>query len=657
MITLLVPALLAGTVLKIPVATYEEKVYASWLGQCVGNVYGLPHENKYVDEAGPDRFPYGYTASAARMREVGGVFSDDDTDFEYMYLLAMEAHGPEPTYEQVAAAWKRHVHDRVWLANRAALALMRVGYTPPVTGRRDRNPHWFQIDPQLVNEIWAVTAPGMVRYAADKSLWAASVTSDGFGVEPTVHYGAMYAAAFFEKDVAKLVDVGTAALPPGSRFASTVEEMKRLHRLHPEDWRKARGEMAARHYRDEPLETKTIWNANLNGAAGILALLYGAGDFQKTLDLACAMGFDADNQAATMAGLVALALGPDAIPKGLLYPFPELGWREPLNDVYKNVTREDMPDASLRDMARRMARQGVANVLAHGGRRVVEDGVEYLVIDPDARFSPPLELPAGPSPLLEVGKAARFPLAVSAVADPREWRVLSGALPPGLELAGGEIAGAPAKVGAYRATIAVRQSGQEASRSYRLVVRPENLAPAARRVLASVSKTNVARRDALWLTLARSQYADDVEVIRDGVTTGRGATFYSIGDEQGPKKDHYGYEWTTPQGIGLLSFHSGSVEEVGGWFTSLDVQYRDAAGSWASVRGLTVEPPLTTGPLPFDKPHFVERLLAFEPVTTTAIRMIGDAGTAEHWRDPPTFFTSIAELRVYAPVPGLPGDD
>jgi hypothetical protein len=395
------------------------------------------------------------------MKEVGGVFSDDDTDFEYMYLLAMEAHGPEPTYAQMAAAWRRHVHDRVWLANRAALALMHVGYSPPVTGRRDRNPHWFQIDPQLVNEVWAVTAPGMVRYAAEKSLWAARITSDGFGVEPTVHYGAMYAAAFFETDVAKLVDAGTAALPPGSRFATTVEEMKRLHRLHPGDWRKARHEIAARYYRDEPLETKTIWNANLNGAAGILALLYGGGDFQRTLDLACAMGFDADNQAATMAGLVALARGREAIPKV-----------------------------------------------------------------------------------------------------------------PGLALEGGEIAGIPTRVGTFRATIAVRRSGKEASRMYRFVVRPENLAPAARRVLASVTRTN-----------------------------------YSIGDGEGPKKDHYGYEWTTPQAIGLLSFHSGAVEEVGGWFTSLDVQYRDTAGSWAPVRGLT------------------------------------------------TPFTSITELGVYGPVPALQGND
>lgn len=35
---------------KISVSEYRHKVYASWLGQCVGNIYGLPHENQYIDE-------------------------------------------------------------------------------------------------------------------------------------------------------------------------------------------------------------------------------------------------------------------------------------------------------------------------------------------------------------------------------------------------------------------------------------------------------------------------------------------------------------------------------------------------------------------------------------------------------------------------------
>ena len=128
---------------KISVEEYQDKVYGSWLAQCIGNVYGLPHENDYIEEPGPEAFPYGYQGNLERLKRTNGVFSDDDTDIEYMYLLAMEKHGPEPTLAELAAMWKYHVRNRVWLANRAAVAAMNYGFTPPVTGQKEFNPHWF----------------------------------------------------------------------------------------------------------------------------------------------------------------------------------------------------------------------------------------------------------------------------------------------------------------------------------------------------------------------------------------------------------------------------------------------------------------------------------------------------------------------------------
>lgn len=94
------------------------------MGQIIGNIYGLPHENAYIDEPGPDTFPYGYGDIAEHLRTINGAFSDDDTDFEYMYLLAMKKYGPEPNYRELTGSWLYHVRDRVWLANRAALAAM-----------------------------------------------------------------------------------------------------------------------------------------------------------------------------------------------------------------------------------------------------------------------------------------------------------------------------------------------------------------------------------------------------------------------------------------------------------------------------------------------------------------------------------------------------
>jgi len=81
------------------------------------------------------------------------------------------------------------------------------------------------------------------------------------------------------------------------------------------------------------------------------------------------------------------------------------------------------------------------------------------------------------------------------------------------------------------------------------------------------------------------------------------------------------------------------------------VQYRNDDGTWIAVENLVVSPGLVRGNQPHNKPHFVEYLLAFEPVKTTAIRMTGDAGGSKHWYSKPAFFTSISELSVHGQLP------
>ena len=79
----------------------------------------------------------------------------------------------------------------------------------------------------------------MVDYAAQKSDWAARITSDSWGVEPTIHYGAMYAAAFFETDINKLIQIGLNELPADGRYAQTIRDMIALHQKYPDKWQDA----------------------------------------------------------------------------------------------------------------------------------------------------------------------------------------------------------------------------------------------------------------------------------------------------------------------------------------------------------------------------------------------------------------------------------
>jgi ADP-ribosylglycohydrolase len=619
---------------QISIPEYRDKVYASWLGQIVGNIYGLSYEFRFIEEPGPDDFPYGFGVSLERVRKVDGAFSDDDTDIEYMYLLQMEKHGIEPGYEQLANAWKHHVRDRVWVANRNALTLMHAGYSPPLTGNKNYNPNWFQIDPQLINEIWAVTAPGMLDYAARKSAWAAKITNDDFGIEPTIHYAAMYAAAFFEQDILKLIDTGTAALPRGSRFAATVEHMKRLHEAFPDDWQKARKVMADTYYGQFDYNQRA-WaavDANLNGAAAILALLYGEGDFQRTLDIASGLGFDADNQAATMSGLLGIVHGTDGIPEDLLYPLGREVWQQPFNDHYINVSRHDLPDASIRDMARRTAAQGEKVILANGGRIVTEHGVDYYEINPGAEFTAAFERVTAPTLLAEKGRSFSFQYCFDDDADNVTYEIISGALPAGVEMVADHIQGIPSETGQFEAVIQVSKGSESRLNHFTIRVHGENLANSADHIIVNDSPTT-----------------DHIEWIRDGEK--RETTYYNRAPNRAARVNYYGYHWAEDQNISTVVFNPGLPEEWGGWFTSLKVQYKDAAGHWRDAKLKSIEPGLDFDNTQWLKGAYIDQSLSIEPVTTKAIRIIGDAGGIEQDErngGEKRFYTAISELAVYS---------
>ncbi len=618
----------------LSVQDYQEKVYASLLGQLVGNFYGLGYEFKFIDEPGPEEMPYGYSESILkRLAEADGAFSDDDTDIEYMYLLQMEKHGIEPNYRQLAEAWKYHVRERVWVANRVALTLMHTGLYPPHTGMKKYNSQWFQIDPQLVNEIWATTAPGMIEYAAKKSDWAARITSDDFGVEPTVHYAAMYAAAFFENDVEQLVEIGLQSLPAGSRFAEAIELVKQLMKQHPNDWQSARKALADRYYGDFDYN-RGAWaavDANLNGACGIMALLYGEGDFQKTLDMCCALGFDADNQAATMCGLLGLANGAKSIPRELLFPVATANWSSPFNDQYVNVSRHDLPDIRITDFSKRMARQGELVLLSQGGKREILEGVAHYSIPTNAQFVPPFEL--NPPPVVRggMGESFEFEFYSGRPGNDVEW-TLDGKLPDGLSFANGILAGQFERIGEGQFDIHAKYGGEVRTAQVRFHVRGKNLALDANQILFNPDCKD-----------------QDLSMLRDGDR--RNKTYFSVSGHAKPKIDYYGYAWETPRPISAVRFSVGQRQEWGGWFTSLSVEFQSASGEWTRVSGLEIDPKPNLDNSQWLKASRIDYDLSFDPVETKAIRIIGSAGgiakDAANQHLGTRYFTAISELSVY----------
>ena len=622
----------------------RDKIAGAWLGQMVGNIYGLEYENKFVDE--PGEGPFVFNKAMRKMEAVDGAFSDDDTDVEYLYLLMMEKYGVEPTYAQMREGWMCHIRDRVWLANRAALGLMHYGLTPPFTGDMRCNPHWFQIDPQLINEIWSYTAPGMPAYAAGISEWAARITSDSWATSPTVVYGVMYSEAFFEKDIRTLVEHAVSYLPRSDRFARTVRECLALYDQNPDDWHAARKAIADKYWFNEPSMTKTIWNANLNGAMGILSLLYGGGDIEKTLNIGCALGFDADNQTATVCGILGVIGGQGCVPTKYSIAFPH--WTKPFNDRYINVTRYDMPDASIEDMIDRTVALAVRIVEARGGRTVERDGQKYLVINTKAGFNPPMEFCVGPEPRIVCGEKVSYDF--SCVTNARyEWKLVGGTLPKGLKFRNGHLSGRTTEVGEFPIRLSLGNGTETIEKDFDLIVRGRNVAPKGH-IVASATECNFDVLDSCWTTNSHSYYARTVDVINDGVLGGEGSVFYSLTEKsKEPKQDWFGYEWDEPVTVDLVSFHYGCLEEFGGWYSDMWVEYLNPFGDWQKAPSV-VHPALPESDEVFIQPHFAEFLFFINPVRTRGIRVVGNDKVQDHWNKytkDVSSFISVSEIQVY----------
>ncbi len=385
-----------------------DKLSGFWIGQILGNYIGFPFENRYVEEPIPILIDHVYTAdydgdpelkinSKDRRGHIPilahalkGAFSDDDTDIEFVTLHAVEKYGLDITYPEITQMWKTHINDYIWVANREARNLMDQGLIAPDTGRKQNNKHWFQIDPQLVNEIWSAFYPGMTKHSARRALWGARITNDDWGTHPTIAYGAMISAAFFEKDVRKLVEIGVEAVPNEGPFAEGIRDVVKWHGQH-DDWRDTRKKIHDKYYAykkgsyEAPV---SVVSSLVNGLAGIMAALYGEGDYMKTVGIATSAGYDCDNQAATMGGLIGVLNGLSGIGETateLTLNLPAWStWEKPFNDRYVNISRDEVKlHTPISEIVERIGAVAKTAILENGGRMEMRDGKAVYVINSD----------------------------------------------------------------------------------------------------------------------------------------------------------------------------------------------------------------------------------------------------------------------------------
>jgi len=363
--------------IDLSIEVLRDKVRGGLLGQMLGNLNGLEHEMKYISEPG------NVTDYTPALPE--GAWTDDDTDLEWVYIVAMQRHNkimlPPPLIVQL---WKERINKRIWCSNQYARQLMDIGFEPPLTGNVVLNP-WadFNISGQFICESFGLIAPAMPQTAAKIGLNYTRVTIDAEPAQTTQLFTSMIATAFTTEDMGEILNAGLAAVDPKCTIAEIVNDVRHWHRLHPNDWRTTRRLVKEKYSRHNGA-MRDRNGYELNTASTVAALLYGRGDFVETLKTAFNFGWDADNNAATAGTIVGVI-------KGYRWMMKQ-NWN--IVDRYRNTTRDDMPtDETITSFADRLIDLAGALITERGGqRRHINGQIIYRI---------PVEKPANVLPLVD----------------------------------------------------------------------------------------------------------------------------------------------------------------------------------------------------------------------------------------------------------------
>lgn len=384
---------------------FEARARSMWLGQCIANWTGLRTE-------GRRNAPPFYTDADWGLVRDGQLIdfvlaqnpwlADDDTDVEYVYLDELAKNPAALTPQRVHDAWIPHINRFIWVSNARARTLMGRGVLPPMTGALTANDQGLMIDAQLTTELFGLLCPGMPERALALGDPAIRATSCGYATHAAQFHAVLYALAPVAPPglpmadrLRWMFDRARAFIPDSSKTADIADFVLADYLANPDknNWERTRDAVYQR-YQAAPVNGyrfRAWYESSVNFAGLCAGLLYGGGDYRRTVQVCTLWGWDSDNATATLGGLLGFMLGPEA----LAAQFPGVTFSDRF-DIDR--TRDGMPDHLPGDpaaqdtftlMARRMTPIIEAQILAAGGR---VDGPRGLWLLPPA-------IPAGSAPL------------------------------------------------------------------------------------------------------------------------------------------------------------------------------------------------------------------------------------------------------------------
>lgn len=285
--------------IKLNAAEFRDKVYACWIGKNIGGTMGGPYEctKEYLDIQG---------FSTAE----GVVLPNDDLDLQLVWLHAVEKIGPRAiNATSLGEFWLSFIVPH-WNEYGIGKNNMQRGLIPPLAGDYENN--WKHSNGAWIRtEVWACMAPGCPDIAAKYAIEDAKVDHGaGEGTYAAAFVASMQSAAFVIPDLRRCIEIGLSKIPADSRVADSVRLTLECYDAGKSP-RETRNTILARN-----ADIGDGWfESPSNVAYSVLGLLWGEGDFKRTMIAAINCGDDTDCTAATVGATMGILGGTKAIPE------------------------------------------------------------------------------------------------------------------------------------------------------------------------------------------------------------------------------------------------------------------------------------------------------------------------------------------------------
>jgi hypothetical protein len=327
----------------LPEATLQDRLLGAWLGRCAGCLLGKPIEGRRTEElwgflkmtrqwplndyirfgvAGEPAETYPGLAAMKAYDAMDHMPADDDIDYTLAGFLIVQKKGAAFTPADVARLWMRHIPLlRTYTAERVAYRNLAARIPPPASASY-RNPYREWIGARIRADAFGYVNAGDPERAAEWAWRDACISHVKNGIYGEMMIAAMIAAAPFCDDIPTLLQAGLAQIPRTSRLYADITQVVSWHA----DGLEYDEAVARLHQRWDEHSWHHWTHTNSNTMICAAALLWGGGDFSKSICRAVQPGFDTDCNGATVGSIMGMMLGAKKIPSS---------WTRRLNNTFE----------------------------------------------------------------------------------------------------------------------------------------------------------------------------------------------------------------------------------------------------------------------------------------------------------------------------------